>query len=330
MQRKDYYALLGVTKGSSQEEIKKAYRKLAMKFHPDKNPNDKTAEGKFKEISEAYHVIGDAGRRAEYDRFSDMPFGPRGPKGKGQQPPFSQNYDFSQGFSEEDIPSFQDLFGEFFGDLWSGRPQNEAGTGPAFRGPRKGADLRYTLNVTFEEAAHGTKKVISFVRQKGAKAEPSKIEVAIPAGVRHGQKLKLTGEGDTDPTGQNAGDLYVVINFQEHPVFVREENDVRLEYPITFLEAITGTSKEVPTLYGAVSLKIPKGTRSGQVMRIKDKGFPGLGGEPPGDMLIKILIDIPKDLDENQLRILRDLKINDSAYSMISDFKEKVARIRTR
>ncbi|OQW52438.1 MAG: hypothetical protein A4S09_08780 [Proteobacteria bacterium SG_bin7] len=325
MQRKDYYALLEVTKSSSQEEIKKAYRKLAMKFHPDKNPGDKNAETKFKEISEAYHVLGDAGRRAEYDRFSEMPFGGR--SSKGQQPPFSANYDFSQGFSDQDIPSFQDLFGDFFGDLWGGKPQPETG---GFRGKRRGADLRYTLNVTFEEAAHGTKKIISFVRQKGVKAEPSKLEVSIPAGVRHGQKLKLTGEGDTDPNGQNPGDLYVVINFQDHPVFVRDENDVRLEYPITFLEAIAGTTKDVPTLYGTVSLKIPKGTRSGQILRIKDKGFPGLAGESPGDMLIKILIDIPKDLDENQLRILRDLKISDSAYSLISDFKDKAARIRTR
>lgn len=326
MQRKDYYALLGVTKSSSQEEIKKSYRKLAMQFHPDKNPGDKNAESKFKEISEAYHVLGDPGRRAEYDRFSDMPFGGRG--SKGQQQPFSTNYDFSQGFSDQDIPSFQDLFGDFFGDIWGGRPQSEASS--AFRGKRRGADLRYTLTVTFEEAAHGTKKVISFVRQKGTKAEPSKLEVSIPAGVRHSQKLKLTGEGDTDPNGQNPGDLYVVINFQDHPVFIRDENDVRLEYPITFLEAITGTSKDVPTLYGTVTLKIPKGTRSGQVLRIKDKGFPGLAGEAPGDMLIKILIDIPKDLDENQLRILRDLKISDSAYSLISDFREKAARIRTR
>ncbi len=316
MQRKDYYSLLGVTKSSSQEEIKKAYRKLAMKYHPDKNPGDKAAESKFKEISEAYHVLGDAGRRAEFDRVSANPFASRSK---------AQEYDFSQGFSEQDIPSFQDLFGDFFGDFWGGAPGPDMGA----RGrQKKGADLRYTLNVTFEEAAYGTKKVISFVRQKGTRSEPSKLEVTIPPGVRHGQKLKLTGEGDCGPNGENPGDLYVVINFQDHPVFVRDENNIRMEYPITFLDAISGTTKEVPTLYGTVSLKIPKGTRSGQVLRIKDKGFPGLGGEPPGDMLIKILIDIPKDLDENQLRVLKDLRINDSAYALISDFKERAARIR--
>lgn len=314
MQRKDYYGLLEVSKSASQEEIKKSYRKLAMKYHPDKNPGDKAAESKFKEISEAYHVLGDAGRRAEFDRVSSTPFTRARPS----------NYDFSQGFSDQDIPSFQDLFGDFFGDLWGGNPA-EAG----MRGrPRKGADLRYTLNITFEEAALGTKKVISFVRQKGNVSEPSKLEVAIPAGVRHGQKLKLTGEGDSAPGGENPGDLYVVVNFQDHPIFVRDENDVRLEFPVTFLEAIAGTTKDIPTLYGTISLKIPKGTRSGQILRIKDKGFPGLAGEPPGDMLIKILIDIPKDLDENQLKVLRELKIGDSAYAMISDFKERAARIR--
>lgn len=315
--RKDYYSILGVNKSSSQEEIKKSYRKLAVQYHPDKNPGDKAAESKFKEISEAYHVLGDPTRRAQYDKFSDNPFA------QGGSNPFGSGFDFTKGFSDQDIPSVQDLFGDFF-DIWGGSRQE-----PNFRPkPRRGSDLRYSLNVSFEEAALGTKKIISFVRQRGSKSDTAKLEINIPTGVKHGQKLKLTGEGDAGPGGENPGDLYVVINLQEHPLFIREENDVKLDLPITFIEAITGTIKDIPTLYGAISLKIPKSTRSGQILRIKDKGFPGLSGEPSGDMLVKILIDIPRDLDENQIKILKGFSIPEASYTLINEFKDKQARIR--
>ncbi len=326
MKQKDYYNILGVTKSSTAEEIKKAYRKLAMKYHPDKNPNDKSAEAKFKEISEAYHVLGDQTRRSEYDRYSENPFFSQGRDGPGGPGP--GNFDFTRGFSEQDVPSFQDLFGDLFGDFWGGPRQDPGSTQSQFRRPRKGADLRYALNISFEDAAHGAKKLISFLRHRGNQQESAKLEVSIPPGVKHGQKLKLTNEGDSGNAGEQPGDLYVVINIHDHPLFVRSDNDVKLELPITFVEAITGTSKEIPTLYGTVSLRIPKGTISGQVLRLKDKGFPGLGGGTPGDMLVKILIDIPKDLDENQLKLLRDLNISESSYHLVSEFKDKANRLR--
>lgn len=330
MAKKDYYEILGVKKTASADELKKTFRKLAMQWHPDKNPNDKVAEAKFKEISEAYSVVGDPEKRAKYDQYQASPFS----KGPGAQNPFRNEDPFMGGFaSGPGATSFQDLFGDMFGDIFGAsrpdpfaRPQGPQG--PQSRGPQaKGPDLRYTLNVSLEEVSTGAKKIISFLRKRGGRDDNARLEVSVPPGVRHGQKLKLPVEGDS-LRGETPGDLFVIINVNDHSLFDRSDNDLLLTLPISFVEASSGTTKEIPTLAGTVSLKIPRGSHSGQVFRLKDKGFPNVGGGSPGDMLVKIVVDIPKDLDENQIKVLQELNIVDSSYPLISEFKEKVAKLR--
>ncbi|MDZ4662568.1 MAG: DnaJ C-terminal domain-containing protein [Pseudomonadota bacterium] len=331
MAKKDYYEILGVSKTAKADEIKKTFRKLAMKWHPDKNPNNKAAETKFKEIAEAYSVVGDAEKRLQYDQFQASPFS----KGPGNQNPFRAGDPFaSSGFpGGPGATSFQDLFGDMFGDIFGASRQDpfsrpQGGPQPQARGPQqRGPDLRYTLNVNLEEVSTGIKKVISFLRKRSGRDESARLEVSVPPGVRQGQKLKLQNEGDS-LRGEAPGDLFVVINVTDHMLFERSDNDLLLTLPISFVEAAGGATKDLPTLTGTVSLKVPRGSHSGQVFRLKDKGFPNVGGGAPGDMLVKIVVDIPKDLDENQIKVLRELNIVDSSYPLINEFKEKVNKVR--
>ncbi len=322
MSKKDFYQTLGVTKSSTADEIKKAYRKLAMQYHPDKNQGNKKAEEKFKELSEAYEVLSDTEKRKNYDMFGHAgingnPFG----AGGGQQ---QQGNPFGRGGNPFGSADINDLFGDIFGEAFgagAGRSRTQQQHRP--RQSSKGADLRYTLTITFEEASAGCEKVISFVRQVGSREEAAKLSVTVPAGVKEGQRLKLTEEGDKPSSGV-AGDLYVIINLQEHLLFKREEADVMLDLPVKYTEAILGTEVEIPTLTGKAQIKIPAGTYSGQVLRLKGKGFPRIGGIGNGDMLVRLLVDTPLKTNSRQKELLEELNRYAEETPLVKTYKEKL------
>ncbi|WP_413569122.1 DnaJ C-terminal domain-containing protein [Bdellovibrio sp. HCB117] len=330
MSKKDLYSTLGVSRSASADEIKKAYRKLAMQYHPDKNPGDKKAEEKFKEISQAYDVLSDTKKREMYDQFGHAGAqgfggGPGGFGGGAGAGGFGGFGGFgNQGGQQTGGDPFQDIFGDVFGEIFG-----NARGGTNTRGRRqqaKGTDLRYTLNISFEDSALGAEKVISFIRQKGGKEETAKLSVNVPAGVKEGQRLKLAGEGDS-PAGASAGDLYVIINIQEHPLFKRNENDVILDLPIVYTDAILGTNIEVPTLTGKAMIRIPPGTHSGQTFRLKGKGFPKLGGFGSGDMLVKVLVDTPHHISSRQKELIEELAKSTESSPLVKAFQEKVSQI---
>ncbi len=326
MAKKDFYSVLGVSRQATPEEMKKAFRKHAMKFHPDKNPGDKAAEEKFKELSEAYEVLGDPKKRQMYDQF-----GHAGTQQGGPGPsPFGGAGGFQHGgFDPRQGDPAQDMFNDFFGEFFAGEQGARAGRRGFRNQPQqeRGADLRYTLNIALEEAATGCEKRISFVRQRGGKEDAAKLSITVPAGVKAGQRLKLRGEGDL-PSGSNkAGDLYVVINFQDHILFKRKDNDVLMELPISFVDALLGTTAEVPTLTGKATLNIPAGTHPGQIFRLKGKGFPDIGGYAAGDMLIKVAIDVPNSVSEEEREAVEKLRKAAAGSPLVNDFKDKMKRL---
>lgn len=330
MGKKDFYSVLGVQRGATPEEIKKSYRKLAMQFHPDKNQGDKKSEEKFKEISEAYDVLSDPQKREGYDQFghagAQQGFGGGNPF-SGAGGPFGGAGGFRGGGGNPDggPDQFQDIFGDVFGDIFSGRG-GPAGAG-ARRRPSRGADLRYSLGVSLEEAALGTEKTISFMRQNAGREEARKLNVNVPAGVKEGQRLKLTGEGDLAPGGGSPGDLFVIVNLEEHLLFKREENDLVIDVPVAYTDAILGAQVEVPTLTGKAQIKIPLGTHSGQVLRLKGKGFPKLGGFGHGDMLVRILIDTPAQVSSKQKELIEELAKSQEETPLVKAFKEKLQQM---
>ncbi|HUO03963.1 MAG TPA: molecular chaperone DnaJ [Candidatus Binataceae bacterium] len=346
--KRDYYEILGVARGAGDDELKKAYRRLAIQFHPDRNPGNHEAEERFKEINEAYQVLSDPERRAQYDRFGHAAFqNAQGPGGFG-------GFDFTQGFEEV----FSDIFGDFFG---SGRGRSRSRT-------RRGDDLRYDLEIEFEEAARGIEKVIKFQRlaqceacngtrarggQSGARTCPNcrgagqvrtqqgffsisttcgqcrgegtiiadpcpkcqgqgrirragSLAVKIPPGVDNGSRLKLRGEGEAGYAGGPQGDLYVVIHVKEHELFVRQDNDIIIEAPISFPQAALGTEMDVPTLDGKVKLKIPAGTQAGKILRLKGRGIADLHGYGRGDQLVRVIVETPRNLTPRQRELLEE------------------------
>jgi molecular chaperone DnaJ len=336
MAKKDFYSVLGVSRTASADEIKKAYRKLAMKYHPDKNPGDKGAEERFKEASEAYDVLSDAKKKQVYDQFGHAGFQQGGPP-----PPGYGGGGFAGGFQQGGFDprgagpeAFQDMFSDFFGEFFSGDTQPGSPGGAqgrrGFRQEMRGADLRYTLTISLEEAATGTEKRISFVRQRGGRDDSAKLSITVPAGVKAGQRLKLRGEGDGPAAGSGKpGDLYVIIGFQDHLLFKRKDNDVLMELPVSFVDALLGTSIEVPTLTGKAALSIPSGTHPGQIFRLKGKGFPDIGGYAPGDMLIKVVIDVPNTVNEEERQALEKLRKSSSNSPLVTEFRDKMKRLLT-
>lgn len=301
MTKKDYYSILGVNKTATEDEIKKAYRKLAMKLHPDKNPGDKKAEDKFKEATEAYDVLSDPKKKANYDQFGDPePMGGfnHRPRGSG--------------------PEFQDAFGDLFGDLFRG-----AGA----RRPRKGADLRYTLRLSLEDAAKGCDKLIHFMRQRGGVSTEAKLSVKVPSGVKTEQKLRLSGEGDDLGPNTAAGDLFVVIDVQEHSLFKLEGEDVLLELPITFIQALSGAEIEIPTLTSKILVKTPPGSTSGTILRIKNKGFPNASGFSSGDMRVKLLVDMPSHVSPTEKKLIEEMSKTLGDTPKVKEFKDKVQQV---
>lgn len=321
--KRDYYETLGVARSSTADEIKKAYRKLAMKYHPDKNPGDKAAEDKFKDVSEAYEILSDAKTRTNYDQFghAGSAAGPSGPgAGYYTQDPFA-GFDYTgfrsgQNYTTE---SAYDLFNDIFGDMF-------AGTAAGRRGPvrKRGSDLKYNLQIDLEDAFNGTQKEIRFVRNRSGKDDTSHLSVNIPPGVKEGQRLKLRGEGDSGQHGGETGDLYVVINYAEHPLFRRHGLDCHMDLPLSFVDAIVGTEVEVPTLSGRAKVKVPTNTHPGQVFRLRGKGFPELNGNAQGDMLLRVVIDTPKELGPKQLEMIKSLAAIADTAPLVSEFKAKV------
>lgn len=298
-EKRDYYEVLGLKKGASEDEIKKAFRKKAMQHHPDKNPGDKKAEEKFKEINEAYCVLSDTDKRDKYDRFGFAGVDPNAAFYEGQGAPGNQGgyqyktygdfngADFGayQSFSESD---FADLFGNLFGGAFGRAPRDD--------GPRKGADLQASITITFEEAAFGTKKQI---RLNG-----KTISVTIPEGIDHGTKISLKGQGQPGINGGANGDLFVIINVKPHNKFTRKGADIYTDVPITFTQAALGTNIIVPTLKDKVSYKVPAGTQPDTIFRLKGKGIKDLKSKKTGDLYVKVLVNIPTNLTTEQIDLL--------------------------
>lgn len=331
MSKKDFYQLLGVSKSATADEIKKAYRKLAMQYHPDKNQGNKKAEEKFKEISEAYEVLSDEKQRQNYDNFGHAGIGGNPFAGAGGGNPFGGGA--RPGGAGMGADQFQDIFGDMFGDIFgqTGRGNPFGGAGARTGGARarqqsRGSDLRYTLNISFEEAAVGCEKTVSFMRQIGAREEAAKLSVTVPAGVKEGQRLKLAGEGDRPAQGV-AGDLFVIVELQDHLLFKREENDVILDLPVSYTDAILGTNIEIPTLFGKAEIKIPTGTHSGQVFRLKSKGFPKLGATGSGDMLVRVTVDTPAKVNSRQKEIIEELHRYKEETPLVKTYNDRLQTV---
>lgn len=352
MSKRDYYEVLGVERGADDKEIKKAYRRLAQKYHPDRNPNDETAAEKFREVSDAYEVLADGDKRAAYDQFGHAGVDGQGGFGGG-------------GFGGAGgAGGFSDIFGDVFGDIFGGAGGRR---GPG--GAARGSDLRYNLEIDLEEAVAGTTvdirvpRLVECDRCHGDCAEPGTskrtcstcngmgqvrmqqgffavqqpcptchgqgqsvdtpcrkchgegrvqetrtLSVKIPAGVDTGDRIRLNGEGEAGVNGGPAGDLYVQVSIKAHAIFERDGRDLYCEVPINFVDATLGGELEVPTLEGRVKLRIPPETQTGKLFRLRGKGVKPVRGGAPGDLMCKVVLETPVNLDEEQKQLLRQFQ----------------------
>ena len=344
--KRDYYEVLGVNRDASDEDIKKSYRKLAMKYHPDRNPDRKDAEEKFKEAKEAYEVLSESEKRRAYDAYGhagvNAQMGAGGPDG-------------------QNMGGFAEAFGDIFSDIFGG--------GRGRSNVYRGADLRYNLDISLEQAARGTETKIRIPAMEecetcegtGAKqgtkanvcstcngtgavrlsqgffsiqqtcptcqgsgktiANPcatchgagrvkkhKTLSVKIPSGVDEGDRIRLAGEGESGSNGGPPGDLYVVIHLKEHSVFQRDGDDLHCQMPVSFTQAALGGEIEIPTLDGSAKVKIPTETQTGQVFRLRGKGIKGVRSSYPGDLLCEMVVETPVHLTERQKELLRELE----------------------
>ncbi len=347
MAKKDYYEVLGVNRDASEGDIKKAYRKLAMKYHPDRNPDKPKSEEQFKEAKQAYEILSDAEKRAAYDQYGHAGVDPSAAAGAGS----------FRGAGGD----FSEMFGDIFGDIFGGGRQQS--------NVYRGADLRYNLEISLEQAARGTETRIRIPTMEecatchgsGAKpgTEPTTcptcgghgqvrmqqgffslqqtcprchgsgkivqspcstchgagrlkqhktLSVKIPAGIDEGDRIRLAGEGEAGVNGGPAGDLYVVIHLHPHPVFQRDHNDLHCEMPISFTTAALGGEIEIPTLDGHAKLKIPTETQSGKIFRLRGKGIRGVRSSSTGDLLCHVAIETPVNLTARQKELLQELE----------------------
>jgi molecular chaperone DnaJ len=363
MAEKDYYKILGVSKDASKDEIKKAYKKLAKKYHPDvSSKEDGDTVEKFKEVNEAAAVLGDDDKRTKYDQF-----GSAGPQG----------FSGAQGFDFSNFGSGGGDFGDIFDQLFRGGSQSHQRQYQ----PRRGNDLLYALNIDLEDAAFGAKKEITIPRLEkcpkcegtGAKSKEDvvtcpdcqgsgytkqerrtpfgyfsttapcnkckstgefikeecsecdgtglvkktrKIEVDVPKGVEDGMKLRILGEGEAGEKGAEQGNLYVELNIKEHKIFQRDEDDLLLEVPISFAQAALGSEIEIPTLNGKAKLKIPAGTQTNTLFRMRGKGMPHLRDSYHGDQMVKVVVNVPEKLTKKQKDLLKEFDKTDSSKSL--------------
>jgi curved DNA-binding protein len=294
MEYQDYYKMLGVDKNADEKEIKKAFRKLARQYHPDTNPGNKQAEEKFKQINEAYEVLSDADKRAKYDQL--------GSNYQNWQRTGGQN---AGGFNWGDYGGggsyYQSTggdFSDFFSTIFGGGARSSRET---YKTPIRGNDLEQVVNdVTLEEAYNGTERILN----KGGK----KRTVKIPAGVRDGQQIRLTGEGEPGYAGGPAGDLYLTISIQPHPLFERQEDDLYRDVKVSLYTAVLGGTAIVPSLAGEVKLRIAPGTQSGQTIRINGRGMPRRShtGEK-GDLYARVLVQVPTNLSDEERELFERL-----------------------
>ncbi|MGL4474932.1 MAG: molecular chaperone DnaJ [Shewanella sp.] len=348
MSKRDYYEVLSVGRDASEREIKKAYKRLAMKYHPDRNPDDKDAEANFKEVKEAYEILTDADKKAAYDQFGHAGVDPNRGGGGG----FNGGGDFG------------DIFGDVFGDIFGGGRR-----GGGQRQAARGSDLRYNLELSLEEAVrgltrelriptlagcdvcdgtgakkgtspttcgtchgagqvqmrqgffavnqacptcHGRGKIIkdpcSKCHGEGRVEKTKTLSVKIPAGVDTGDRIRLAGEGEAGEFGAASGDLYVQVSVREHPIFVRDGNNLYCEVPISFSKAALGGEVQVPTLDGKVSLKIPTETQTGRMFRLRGKGVKSVRSHAIGDLLCKVVVETPVSLSDKQKELLREFE----------------------
>lgn len=309
MAQKDYYSILGISKNASQEEIKKAYRKLAMKYHPDHNPGDKEAESRFKDISEAYAVLSDPEKRRQYDTFGSESF-----QHRYSQEDIFRDFDFSSIFREFGFGTGgrgESIFTQFFGgagaDYFRGRGPTRRQGPRAYSSPGggvKGKDLIYELSITLEEAASGAEKSISYHSNGGQES----VQVKVPPGVATGKKLRLSGKGEPGAIGGPPGDLFIQIRVLDHPVFRRNGDDLYMTKEIDYSEAVLGTEIEVPTIYGStLRMKVPPGTQSNAKLRLRGYGMPRMNGGGRGDAYVQIAVKIPKKLNKKQKEAVKRL-----------------------
>lgn len=298
---KDPYEILGVPRSAEAGEIKKAYRRLARQYHPDVNKGDKGAEEKFKEVSQAYDVLGDAEKRKKYDQFGQWA------QGGGFDPSqMHRSYTWTGGRGPGGVDfDLGDMFGDIFG-MGGGKRRRGAGGGRApwmdeeTEVSQQGRDIHSAIEIEFMEAARGTTSAIAIDRN----GRSEKLNVKIPTGVRSGTKIRLAGKGEEGPAGP--GDLILRVDVKSHPDFWREDDDLYVEVPIGLTAAALGTEAHVPTLEGKISLKIPPGTSSGQKFRIKEKGFKRkVGGH--GDQYAVVKIEAPKNLSAKAKALLKEL-----------------------
>jgi curved DNA-binding protein len=315
MEYKDYYKILGVDRKASAEEIKRAYRKLARQLHPDVNPDDKAAETRFKDINEAYQVLGDPEKRSKYDQLgSNYQQWQRAGHDPGG---FDWSQWFSTGGASRGTPGgvhveFGDLndilggsgFSDFFNSLFgSGMPR----TGPAqarqtrgYRRPSRGQDIEQEIEISLEEAFQGTSRTL----ERNGK----RLAASIPPGAKTGTKVRLGGQGaPAMPTGGQAGDLYLKIRVRPHERMTRDNDDLRMEAQVDLYTAVLGGNVLIETLDDKVQLKIPAGTQSGQVFRLRGKGMPSLKGKSHGDLYVKIMVQVPENLSKQERELFQEL-----------------------
>lgn len=287
MPQKDYYKVLGVKKSATQDEIKAAFKKLARQYHPDVNPNNKESEARFKEISEAYEVLGDAAKRKKYDQFGRFDFGSGGP-----QNPYTQQYWQSVNLNDFDL---EDIFGDIFGFGWPKRGRRGGRVHFNFGGmpgrARDGSDVHWSLPIDFLEAARGCEKQILM-------ADGKKIKVKIPAGVDNGSRIRLAGKGNPGVAGGQPGNLIIETQVKPHPIFRRKGDEIHLDVNVSLAEALRGDKISVPTISGTVAMTLPKNAQSGQTLRLKGKGVRNLKTGVPGDQYVHLLVKYPRDLSE--------------------------------
>ncbi|MEC8753361.1 MAG: DnaJ C-terminal domain-containing protein [Verrucomicrobiota bacterium] len=308
--KRDYYEVLGVNRSASSDEIKKAYRKIAMKYHPDQNPGDAVAEEKFKEAAEAYEILSDAQKKTQYDQFGHQAFGAGGFGGG-----------FGGGFRNA-----SDIFEEFsfsggLGDILS----EMMGGGRRRNGPRKGSDLRYDLQVEFEEAALGSTRTLTFNRND--KDGKEKIKLKIPAGIETGSRQRIAGKGEEGFQGGPPGDLIIVFHVREHAIFKRSELEIILEAPIPFHIALLGGQITIPTLHGEVSLKIPAGTKNGKTFSLRGQGINDEAhGYGKGDQHVIVNIEVPSKLGRKDKKAFEKIcsGLSDDIFDESNKFKKEV------